>query len=179
MTLERIDVRDLIGQPGASKTVQLRGTLDGLGTELASLKPDEPVTGDLLLESVVEGVVVSGKLRGVMALRCARCLVGFEAPVQVDVSELFALASEADDEDVYPVTPEGWIDPEQLVRDALGLELPFSPLHHPDCQGICSVCGGDRNRGECPGDHDDLDPRWSALELVLQGLESGDPEDRG
>ena len=173
MSLEAIDVRDLLGQPGGSKTIELRGTLEGLGTELAALA-DEPVTGELLLESVVEGVLVSGRLHGVFSLRCARCLVGFETPVDVEVSELFALAPEADDEDVYPLDPEGWIDPDQLVRDALGLELPFSPLHSPDCRGICSVCGGDRNRGECPGDHDDVDPRWSALELVLQDL-----EDRG
>src|SRR5262249_22035939 len=155
------------------------GTLDGLGTELASLLTDEPVTGELLLESVVEGVLVSGSLHGVLSLRCARCLVAFQAPVDVEVSELFALAPADDDDDVYPLDPEGWIDPEQLVRDAIGLELPFSPLHRPDCQGICSVCGGDRNRGECPGDHDDVDPRWSALELVLQGFETTDPEGRG
>jgi DUF177 domain-containing protein len=177
MTLERIDVRDLLGQPGASKTVELRGIVEDLGTELASLRTDEPVVGDLLLESVVEGVLVSGRLRGILALRCARCLVEFETPVEVEVHELFALAPEDDDEDVYPLDPEGWIDPEQLTRDALGLELPFSPLHSPDCQGICSVCGGDRNRGECPGDHDDVDPRWSTLELVLQGLETGTRED--
>ncbi len=63
------------------------------------------------------------------------------------------------------------MDPEQMVRDALGLELPFSPLHSPDCQGLCSVCGGDRNLGECPGDHPQIDPRWADLELVLQDLE--------
>ena len=179
MTFEPIDVRDLLGQPGSSKTAELRGTLEGLGTELATLKADEPVTGELLLESVVEGILVSGQVHGMLSLRCARCLVSFEAPVEVAVSELFALEPEHEDEDVYQLDPEGWIDPEQLVRDTLGLELPFSPLHSPDCRGICSVCGGDRNRGECPGDHDDVDPRWSALELVLHGLESGDPEDSG
>ena len=39
-----------------------------------------------------------------------------------------------------------------MVRDAVGVELPFSPLASPDCQGLCPVCGGDRNLGECPGD---------------------------
>jgi len=171
VTVDRIDVRDLLGHPGASKTVELRGTVEDLGTELAALRSDEPVTGELLLESVVEGVLVSGRLRGVLSLRCARCLVEFGSPVEVEVNELFALVPESGDEDVYQLDPEGWIAPDQLIRDALGLELPFSPLHSPDCLGICSVCGGDRNRGECPGDHDDVDPRWSALELVLQDLE--------
>jgi uncharacterized protein len=178
MTISPIDVRDLLGHPGASKKVRVDGVVEDLGTELAALKAEEPVAGELLLESVVEGVLVSGRLRGTLALRCARCLKEFEQPVEVEVSELFALAAEPEDEDVYELDPEGWLDPEQLIRDALGLELPFSPLHSPDCRGICSVCGGDRNLGECPGDHDEIDPRWSGLELVLQGLEPRDLEDR-
>ncbi len=171
MTIEPMDVRDLIGHPGISRLSHVGGTLEDLGTEVATLKTDEPVQGDLLLESVVEGILVTGHLDGTFALRCARCLKDFEQPIRVDVHELFSTAPEPDDEDVYPLDVEGWLDPEQMVRDALGLELPFSPLHSPDCQGLCSVCGGDRNLGECLGDHPEVDPRWADLELVLHELE--------
>ena len=171
MTIDPIDIRDLLGHPGMSRTAHLRGTLEGLGTEVATLKAEEPVEGDLLLESVVEGVLASGRLSGTFALLCARCLKDFEQPVLVEVHELFTANPADDDSDVYPLDAEGFIDPEQMVRDTLGLELPFSPLHSPDCQGLCSVCGGDRNLGECPGDHPQIDPRWADLELVLQHLE--------
>lgn len=171
MTIDPIDVRDLLGHPGMSRTAHLRGTLEGLGTEVATLRADEPVECDLLLESVVEGVLASGLLTGTFTLRCARCLKDFERPVHVEVHELFTPIPAADDDDVYQLDADGFMDPEQMVRDALGLELPFSPLHSPDCQGICGVCGGDRNLGECPGDHQQIDPRWARLELVLQDLE--------
>jgi uncharacterized protein len=171
MTIAPIDVRDLLGHPGASRSVRLRGTVDGLGTEVATLRADEPVEGTVLLESVVEGLLASGRLTGEFALRCARCLKEFERSVTVDVHELFATDAGFDDENVYPLDAKGWLDPEQMVRDAFGLELPFSPLHRPDCQGLCGVCGGDRNLGECPGDHPTFDPRWADLELVLQDLE--------
>jgi uncharacterized protein len=171
MTIDPVDVRDLLGHPGVSRTVHVRGSLDGLGTEVATLKTDEPVEGDLLLESVVEGILATGTLGGSFALRCARCLKEFEQPVSVDVHELFSISPEPDDDDVYPLGTEGWLDPDQMVRDAFGLELPFSPLHSPDCQGLCSICGGDRNLGECPGDHVETDPRWADLELVLHDLE--------
>lgn len=170
MTIEPVDVRELIGHPGVSRHTHVGGTLEGLGTEVATLKTDEPVQGDLLLESVVEGILVTGHLAGTFALRCARCLKEFEQPVRVDVHELFSTHPEPD-EDVYPLEVQGWLDPEQMIRDALGLELPFSPLHSPDCLGLCSVCGGDRNLGECPGDHPEADPRWADLELVLHELE--------
>jgi len=171
MTIEPVDVHDLFGHPGLSRTTHIRGTLEGLGTEVATLKADEPVEGDLLLESVVEGILATGRLHGTFALRCARCLRDFEQTVGVDVHELFSTSPDADDDDVYPLDPDGWLDPEQMTRDAFGLELPFSPLHSPDCQGLCSVCGGDRNLGECPGDHAEVDPRWADLELVLHDLE--------
>lgn len=177
MTIEPIDVRDLLGRPGLHRVVRLRGSMDGLATEVASLEEGEPVKADLLLESVVEGILASGRLTGVLALRCVRCLKEFERPVEVDVHELFALQPQPDDEDVYALDPEGWLDPEQMVRDALGLELPFSPLHSPDCLGLCPVCGGDRNLGECPGDHPQIDPRWSGLEPVLRALEDEPDED--
>ena len=171
MSIEPIDVRDLVGHPGLSRTVRIRGTLEDLGTEVATLKTDEPVEGDLLLESVVEGILATGRLRGTLALRCARCLKDFDQEAHVDVHELFSSSPESDDEDVYPLDPQGSLDPEQMVRDALGVELPFSPLHSPDCQGLCSICGGDRNLGECPGDHPEVDPRWADLDLVLHDID--------
>jgi uncharacterized protein len=171
VTLAPVDVRDLIGHPGTSKEVAVSGKIEGLGTEVASLREDAPVEGDLLLESVIEGILVSGRLTGALHLRCARCLTEFDAPLAVDVSELF-LAEPDDEADTYPLDPEGFIEPEQMVRDAIGVELPFSPLCKPDCLGLCPVCGGDRNLGECPGDHPSTDPRWAELEKLLEQMET-------
>ena len=169
--IEPIDVRELLEHPGSSREVALRGTLDDLGTELARVAVDDPIEADLLVESVVEGVLVSGRIRGTMRLRCARCLADFTAPLDVAVSELFAADPDPED-DQYALAPEGLLEPEQMVRDTVGVELPFSPLHSPDCKGLCPVCGGDRNLGECPGDHPQTDARWSALDGLLDELQS-------
>jgi uncharacterized protein len=165
LTFEPIDVRDLMGQPGTSQRVHVRGELDGLATELALV--DGPIDGDLLLESVVEGILVSGELRGALRLRCARCLMELARPFAVEVQELYG--AEPDDEgDTYRLAPEGSIQPEPMLRDVVGVELPFAPLCRPDCRGLCSVCGEDRNLGACPG-HEEIDPRWAALgSLVLE-----------
>jgi uncharacterized protein len=106
-----------------------------------------------------------------MQLRCARCLKDFEAPLEVEVSELFVTTPDPDG-DQYPLDPEGSLEPEQMVRDTVGIELPFSPLHSPDCLGLCPVCGGDRNLGECPGDHPQTDTRWAGLDAVLDQLQN-------
>jgi uncharacterized protein len=169
--IESIDVRDLLGQPGTSREVHVRGTLEDLGTELAGVPADRPLEADLLLESIVEGILVSGRVRATMQLRCARCLKDFESPLDVEVSELYVTAPDPDG-DQYPLDPEGSLEPEQMVRDTVGVELPFSPLHSPDCLGLCPVCGGDRNLGECPGDHPQTDTRWAGLDAVLDQLKN-------
>ena len=65
------------------------------------------------------------------------------------------------DED-YELSPEGAIDIEPMLRDAVVLTMPFSPRCRPDCKGLCPRCGGDRNLGECACTPD-TDPRWDAL----------------
>jgi uncharacterized protein len=167
--IAEIDVRDLIGQPGSSKQHAVAEPLVGLGTELARLRDDVPIRGDLLLEALVEGILVSGTVRGTLALRCARCLKEFEQLVAVEVHEMFVVDPEPDTDD-YPLDPEGSLELDQMLRDVIGVELPFSPLCRPECQGLCPVCGGDRNLGECPG-HEEVDPRWAALEQLAPMLD--------
>jgi uncharacterized protein len=161
-----IDVRDLIGQPGATKVEQVSGTIDDLETELASLSEDAPITGELVLESLVEGIVASGRLAGSLSLRCARCLKDFEQGFSVEIQELF-VPFPHEDSDEYPLDPEGFLEPDQMVRDVVGVELPFAPVCRQDCRGLCARCGGDLNLGACTCTEPELDPRWDGLEALL------------
>jgi uncharacterized protein len=162
--MRAIDVRDLLDRPGSSRTVHVREPIADLHTELAGVSEDAPLEGDLTLEGVVEGIYVRGSVGGRMALRCARCLKEFERSFDVGLDEL--VAREAGPDDDYAIEPDLTLDPEPMVRDAVVLQMPFSPLCRPDCLGLCEICGGDRNLGECPG-HQTTDPRWAALEGLL------------
>jgi uncharacterized protein len=161
-----LDVRDLLVDPGAARRVTLEERFEELGTELARVPGEQPVRMDVLLESVVEGIEVSGPLSGRVAYRCARCLKAFDRDFRLEVRELFA-AEAADDDDEYPII-EGHIDLEPMVRDTVVLSMPFSPLCREDCRGLCERCGGDRNLGECTCGPE-VDPRWTILdELKLE-----------
>ncbi len=174
--MNAIDVRDLLERPGASRAVHVDETVAGLETPLADVPEDAPVAGDLTLESVVEGIYVHGSLRGTMRMRCARCLKEFDRPFDVSVAELYPRDPTPDDD--YALADDLTLDPEPMVRDAVVLEMPFSPLHDPECKGLCPICGGDRNLDECPG-HEEIDPRWSALgSLVLPEIDDSEPEAR-
>jgi uncharacterized protein len=170
--MREIDIRDLLDRPGSARRIHLEEPVPGLETELASVPGDTPLQGELTLEGVVEGIFVHGSIGGRFAMRCARCLKEFEQPFAVAMNELYV--REPGPEDDYVLTPELTLDPEPMLRDAVVLEMPFSPLCKPDCLGLCEICGGDRNLGECPG-HVASDPRWAALD-GLASLSEDDQE---
>ncbi len=165
--MKPIDVRDLLGHPGSARTVHVDEGVAGLRLELAAVPEETPVRGDLLLESVVEGILVSGPLAGHMRLSCARCLNSFEQDFEVGVQDLFTTSARPGD-DEYPLDPHGSLDIEPMVRDVVMLAMPFSPLCRPDCLGLCERCGGDRNLGQCTCPPEVADARWAALDELFR-----------
>jgi uncharacterized protein len=172
--MRAIEIRDLLENPGSSRTVRLQEPVAGLRTELVDVPEDAPINGDLVLESVVDGIYVKASLEGRFQMRCARCLKPFERDFDVEMTEL--VSREPGPEDDYALAEDLTLDPEPMVRDAVGLEMPFAPLCRPDCLGLCEICGGDRNLGECPG-HERTDPRWAVLDALLDGPLSDDRDD--
>ena len=151
----RIEVADLLAHPGARRELCLEARLDDLSTSVATI--DDPVASDLVLERVPEGLVVRGRLRARYRASCSYCLRPMEDDVLAEVSELFE--DFPVDGETYPL--EGHVaDLEQMVRDALVLELPLAPA--------CPA--GDRDCVTAPEPHADgdepappADPRWAAL----------------
>src|SRR5439155_25172163 len=69
--MRSIDVRDLLRNPGSARTVRVHEAVPDLRTELAGVPEDEPIEGALTLESVVEGIYVTGSVTGRVSYRCA------------------------------------------------------------------------------------------------------------
>ena len=161
-----VDVRELLQRPGAHKHVVLRAALPDLATPVASVPAGSPVTVDAEVESVVEGLLVTGKVAATAALRCVRCLREVDHDLEVDVRELFALEAPGDDgeDEGYTLPPGDRLPLDTMARDALVLAFPPFPLCRPDCAGLCPQCGADRNAVDCGhGGPDATDPRWAAL----------------
>jgi uncharacterized protein len=163
-----LDVRELGRRAGSMKRVQRDVPAPvGLGLELARVPEGTPVTMDLRLEAVVEGVLVSGTATAPVDAECGRCLDPVRTEVSVDIQELFAYAESATDisadEDEISRLDGDLLDLEPALRDAVVLALPLSPRCDDDCRGLCPSCGA--RWDDLPADHthDTLDPRWAAL----------------
>jgi len=135
-----------------------------LGTDVMGVPEGTELDLDLRLESVLEGVLVSGTVRGVAAGECVRCLDDVSTEVDADIQELFVYPGRAqqEDEDVICEIEDELIDLEPAIRDAVVPALPFQPVCRDDCPGLCSECGA--RLADDPGHrHEVTDPRWAAL----------------
>jgi uncharacterized protein len=166
-----ISVADMLGRPGAHRDVSVSAPLGDVGSALARLD-GPPVRLQGRLESVVEGILVTGSVEAHVTLRCARCLTSLRSEVAVDVCEVFFSPGheEAAEDDSYRVVGEE-IDTEALVRDAVALALPLAPLCREECRGLCPSCGRDLNEGPCDCSFEETDPRWAPLEALRERLE--------
>lgn len=167
-----LSVAEIIGRPGEYRDVVITEPLRDVRTALARLG-DEPVTCTLRLESVIEGVLVTGEVRGPAVFQCARCLREFPAEATQQVIELFVMPGRdaPATEDAYPVKGLE-IDLEPMLRDVVTLALPLKPLCRPECRGLCPRCGQDLNAGPCGCGDDDTDPRWAALDEIRARLDA-------
>ena len=139
----------------------------GLGLPMIGVPEGAELDLDLRMESATEGVFVSGTVTAPLHGECGRCLQEISDTLQVHVGELFAYPGSTTDEttdaDEVRRLQDELADLEPVVRDAVVLELPSTPLCRPDCPGLCAQCG--QPMAELPPDHahESLDPRWSAL----------------
>ena len=168
-----VDTRELGRRPGSMRRyTRSMAAPGGLGTDVYGVPPGSELELDLRLEAVMEGVLVSGTLRGRVAGECVRCLDPVEQALAVEFQELYVYPVQRghDDEDAAEMFRlEGdLLDLEPAARDAVVLALPFQPVCRDDCPGLCSECGA--RLADDPGhQHEAVDPRWAALRELHDG----------
>jgi len=189
-----IDVSRLPRSPGSVLEVarEIPAPAD-LSVAMARVAPESPIDIDIALESVVEGIWMSGTADVDVTAECSRCLDPIEWAETVELEQLFVypatdasgaiVRGAADDdatgdaEEPEPEVHDDTIDIEGPLRDAVVLSLPLAPLCSPDCAGICPQCGERLESLDTPHDHPDTDPRWAALEALLEDAGKGASED--
>ncbi|RCG19882.1 DUF177 domain-containing protein [Streptomyces diacarni] len=181
------DTRELGRRPGAMKrlTREVESPRD-LGVEFVKVPDGATIELDLRLESVMEGVLVTGTARAPLTGECVRCLEPLDQRVEADFQEMFSYpdADERgrpvaepgeDDEETYLLEGD-LFDLEPVLRDAVVLALPLQPVCRADCPGLCPDCGA-KLADEPDHRHDDaVDIRWAALQDLAETMKDGEQD---
>jgi uncharacterized protein len=127
-------------------------------------------SAELLVEADGADVFVRGRVAATVPQTCGRCLETFPARIEVPIDVRLAprppagdsveLAADDLDVDFYA---NDQLDLGRVVATETTLALPMKPLCRPDCQGLCAVCGANRNVVPCTCASRPPDPRLAVL----------------
>lgn len=107
------------------------------------------------------GLTCAGRLVAAVRVPCSRCLEPYDLPVEREFrveyvslpagrggreGEVHIARSELD---VGYLDELGRVNMRELAAEQIYLEIPMKPLCSPDCRGLCTRCGGNRNKEEC------------------------------
>jgi uncharacterized protein len=145
---------------------------DELSLEDTDLRLVEPAEVGGRIRRKGDEVELIGSIKTTLEILCARCLKPVSIPFSADFDERFAPSVSWGAEEQYELGNEDLnlsifdgtaVDLDQFVREQILLAKPAQVLCREDCQGLCPVCGADRNTSACKCEPQQIDSRWEKL----------------
>lgn len=97
-----------------------------------------------------QGLYAEIDASGITITECVRCLEPAELRLHNSFAELYTFTRPTEPGEMDLRVPEdGYLDLKQPLREYLLLDQPIAPLCRPDCAGLCSTCGANRNTEDC------------------------------
>lgn len=146
-----------------------------IGVEMIAIPQGADITVDVTLTPLGNAIMADADVTGTLSGECARCLAPISRPLDLHVTQVFAVNEDfitgdgvAEEDkgsgDEVPEVDGDYIDLLQAVIDEAGLTLPFAPT----CDGECDIDTPDNvTTGVVGEDEDKVDPRWAGLEKFL------------
>jgi len=161
----RLDLKDIIHTPDASKAFQFQMDLSQL-----DFYGRKPVTRPVLAQGSVTNhagaLVLEGTVRSVLDLACDRCGKEFSREKAVSLDSLVAQELEDEENDEIILLDGTVLDLDEVVTTAFVLAMDTKNLCSDDCKGLCAGCGVNLNEEPCRC-RPEVDPRLAALAQLL------------
>jgi uncharacterized protein len=129
----------------------------------------DPVEVEIEIENTGTIFAGRGNVRTLLQLPCARCLQDFTYPVETEFQGVMVentRNNQFSPDDGFVLFDGETVDIEPMVEEAIFMAIPICPLCREDCQGLCPICGQDKNIGTCSCREDTIDPRWENLKNI-------------
>jgi uncharacterized protein len=164
----RLELENLANDGGFAHTYQPNDLL----LEDPDLRLIEPAEVRGRVRRKADEVELFGGIKTTLETVCARCLKPVAIPLSANFDERFTTSVSwgadeqhelASDDLNLSIFDGAGVDLDQLVREQLLLAKPAQTVCREDCQGLCPICGGDRNTSPCNCEAQQVDSRWEKL----------------
>ncbi|HWJ61705.1 MAG TPA: YceD family protein [Acidimicrobiales bacterium] len=161
-----VSVTEIRRRPGSRMPVERTLVADGLGLTDVAIPDGAEITFTGELESIHEGVVLTGAAEVPWTGECRRCLKELHGVAAIDIREVYE--TKPTDGETWPLEHDQ-VDLGPLLHDIALLALPLAPLCTDDCLGPApdafpATVEGDAAPDDEPDDGPAKDPRWAALD---------------
>jgi uncharacterized protein len=119
---------------------------------------ESPLQSEVRVWRAGRSVLMRGKVDTSLRLQCVRCLKEFSFPISSTFDlTLCPLKETSSTEEVELSGDEmesgfyegGEIHLSEIACEQIFLEIPYKPLCHEECKGLCPKCGKDLNLTSC------------------------------
>lgn len=150
---ERFDITEPLKEGRIKFCGECLNIADPVTVKGSAVNYDGKISADLSITAKVERT-------------CSRCLAKFTEEVQTDSRYVFVRDIKDDKEDYYVYDGES-ADITDLVIGDIVTRLSMKPLCDDNCEGLCSICGINRNKSKCQCKREDIDHRMEVLSKLL------------
>jgi uncharacterized protein len=128
-----------------------------------------------LLPHTLGEIRVKGHLAVTMRCDCNRCLEPAVFPIDSRFDLFYRPVEVAEDDEEVEIDEGeaeigfyegGGVELKDVLREHVLLSMPMQRVCREDCQGMCPICGQNRNLINCGCEAKLVDDRWSALKKV-------------
>ena len=135
---------------------------------------------DVEVQPLSDRFAVTGSIRASSEFSCSRCLKPFEVLFSESFSTIYVLSSnkilqechQVESEDIKVVGDQlPKLDLDTIIMEQLARLIPIKPICSDRCEGLCPMCGIDRNVDRCTCSPQKIDPRLEPLRSFRKKLE--------
>lgn len=144
----KIDLTSLFDVPGAFQEINTPlnlGDVKRWGSPIFG----SPVTVTGRVENRSGIVTIKYAADFTLQAVCDRCLTDISRREHMKFSHILVLSLNREDNDEFIVIPDGRLDLAELAASDILLALPTAMVCDEGCQGLCPVCGKNRNIEDC------------------------------
>lgn len=168
----KINVAHLRRTEGGTEKFQFSEILSPIEMGNDTLVFQTPLNLQLDLVNTGKSLFVNGQASTRIAVNCSRCLNEFLYNLDFKFEDEWIPAeiSSSDQEETALIFESDEFTIDERVIEHLILQLPMRFICSPDCKGLCTKCGADRNNTECDCTSEDIDPRMEILSKWNKGV---------